>query len=1048
MLARLSKPVSALASTLILSSCLHLQLGGGIASATLTVTPLRDPTQILQQVESPSQQDLLEAFPEGNWDQAGDALKLLLLGNVALNESLFSDDELYLVTAAGGIDYDANGNREIDAMPVVVGGQWHAILSGEQLTKGQVTALTEVVYRSLELDLEALNDALVIAAMDAAAERLVPDLDQSGDVDYQDVLVWNRQYSATSLLASLAQVDELIGAVSDAASAATLRELSLDILGQPAVEGSLFEISGQVSVTSSTRVDGDVNDVQANFHSNDSIDNAQKIINPVVLGGYVNQAGAGEPGASFSNGDTVDFFRADLLAGQRITLVMADAPAVNDIDLYLYDTLGNLIDASLGLSELEQLTVPVDGTYAIAVEAFSGASNYRLALGLGDLAPATAANTEQLRLSDDFVPGEIIARFHPRHSAVNTMEKRARFTGMRARGGLRRANLLRLPPQHSTGNARQLRKLRTLLALKKMRRQQEVSSADLNFYVRASAIPNDTYYYQQSWHYEMINLPAAWNLSQGDEVVVAVVDTGVLLDHPDLEGQLIAGYDFISSTSIAVDGDGIDDDPNDPGDSTGPTRSSFHGTHVAGTIAASSNNVRGVSGIAWNARIMPLRALGAGGGTTYDVLQAVRYAAGLSNDSGRLPQQSADIINLSLSGGGFSASAQALYSEVAARGVIVVAAAGNENSSAFAYPASYNDVISVSAVNIRRERASYSNFGSRIDVAAPGGDGLTRDVNGDGIADLILSTSGDDSESAVRNTYQLLQGTSMAAPHVAGVIALMKAVDPALDSTSLRNALQQGLLTEDLGSAGRDNIYGHGLINANKAVLAAQAMASGEDIRDLPALSVSVAALNYGTLATRLPLVISNGGTGLLQVDAVDSADSWLTIEPAEVDGNGLGSYFVNLDRSQLAIGSYRSSITVSSNAGTTTLQVILQQADPSIADSGDAGLLYILLVNAKNGEVEGEASAYPQAGKYLYSFREVPAGDYQIYAGADADNDFFICDAGEACGAWPVLHSQPAIIQLRQDLSGMNFSATFNTGIISASGPGDKRRGWRRPGH
>lgn len=590
------------------------------------------------------------------------------------------------------------------------------------------------------------------------------------------------------------------------------------------------------------------------------------------------------------------------------------------------------------------------------------------------------------------------------------MEKRARFTGMRVRGGLRRANLLRLPQHLSASNSRQERKLRTLLALKKMRRLPEVSSADLNYYVRPSATPNDAYYYQQSWHYEMINLPEAWNLSRGEEVVVAVVDTGILLDHPDLENQLVPGFDFISSTSISVDGDGLDEDPSDPGDSTGHARSSFHGTHVAGTVAASTNNVRGVSGVAWDARIMPLRALGAGGGTTYDVLQAVRYAAGLSNDSGRLPQRPADIINLSLSGGGFSSSGQALYSEVAARGVIVVAAAGNENSGDFSYPASYNGVISVSAVNIRGERASYSNFGSRIDVAAPGGDGRTRDVNGDGIADLILSTSGDDSDGSIRNTYSLLQGTSMAAPHVSGVTALMKAIDPQLNSDSLRNLLQQGLITNDLGVTGRDNIFGHGLINANKAVLAAQALASGEDIHELPALSASVTALNFGTLATRLPLVISNAGTGHLRIDSIDTADIWLAVEPAETDEDGLGSYSVNLDRNLIPIGSHRSSITISSNAGTTTIQVILQQADPDMQGSGDAGLLYMLLVNAHSGQVEQEASAHVQAGEYVYKFSQVPPGDYQIYSGSDADNDLFICDAGEACGAWPVLDSQAAI--------------------------------------
>jgi len=1030
---RFAKFILILNGALMLSSCLHLQLGGGIDSATVTVTPLREPTQILQQVASPSQETLRQAFPDGDWEEFSDLVKLVLLGNIALDQSLFTDTELYLVTAAGGLDYDADTDQNFDETSTVVGGQWHAILTGEQLTGSQVTVLTEIIYRSLQLDLKDMSDAQVFAALDSAAERLVADLDQSGDVDYLDVLRWNRQYSAPTLLVSIAAVDALAAAVRDAASAATLRELSLEILGEPAPVGSLFEVSGHVTVSSSTRVDSDVNDPQANFSNNDSIANAQEVINPVVLGGYVNAPGSGKAGSSQLSGDADDFFRADLLAGQLITLVMADDPVINDLDLYLYDSLGNLVDASLGLSELEQLTVPTDGSYAINVSAFIGASNYRLALGLGEL-----ASVDQLRLSDDFVPGEIIARFQQQKASVNTLAKRARHTGMRVRGGLHRANLLLMPKKTGTTNTRQARKLRTLLALKKLRRDNGVSSADVNFYTRASAIPNDVYYNQQSWHYEMINLPSAWNHSQGEATVVAVIDTGVLLGHPDLQGQLLPGYDFIS----------MDDNPEDPGDSSGPARSSFHGTHVAGTIAATSNNLRGVSGIAWQARIMPLRVLGPGGGTTYDVLQAVRYAAGLSNDSGQLPQQRADVINLSLSGGGFSATSQALYSQVAALGVLVVAAAGNDSSGSFEYPASYADVISVSAVNINRQRASYSNFGTRIDVAAPGGDALTRDVNGDGIADMILSTSGDDSVFPIRTTYELLQGTSMAAPHVAGVLALMKAIDPQLDSRSLANVLQQGLITDDLGSPGRDNIFGHGLINANKAVLIAQSLASGEDIQDVPSVSVSVSSLNFGTLATRLPLTITNGGTGQLQIDSISMADSWLTIEAVQVDDAGLGSYFIKLDRSQLSVGSHSSSIVINSNAGSTTMQVILQQPDPNQELSGDAGLLYLLLVNAASGEVEQETSVLVEAGDYAYSFSDVPQGDYQIYAGSDADNDFFICDSGEACGAWPVLDARAAVIQLRQDLSDMNFSVTFNTGIISSQATRNQRDGLRRSGH
>jgi serine protease len=441
-----------------------------------------------------------------------------------------------------------------------------------------------------------------------------------------------------------------------------------------------------------------------------------------------------------------------------------------------------------------------------------------------------------------------------------------------------------------------------------------------------------------------------------------------------------------------------------------------------------------------------MRALGAGGsGTSYDVLQAVRFAAGLANDSGTLPARAADVINLSLSGGGYSSTAQSLYTEVAARNIIVVAAAGNESSGTFGYPASYNHVISVSAVNINRQRAFYSNFGSRIDVAAPGGDGGTRDVNGDGVADLILSTSGDDSVFPVRMTYSLLQGTSMAAPHVAGVVALMKSIYPQLNADTFENLLVQGLLTDDLGSPGRDNIFGFGLINANKSVLTAQSLASGEGIGDAPSIATSASALNFGTLAVELPLTINNGGTGELLINSITASDPWLLISALEIDSAGLGSYRITIDREQLPVGSHLSSIVISSNAGDALIQVILQQPDPDTLATGNAGLHYILLVNADNGAVEQQQIADAVSGEYLYRFTAVPAGNYQIIAGSDADNDFFICDAGEACGAWPVLDNQPAIIQLRQNLNGIDFTSTFNTGIISSSVDDNKRPGLRR---
>ena len=303
--------------------------------------------------------------------------------------------------------------------------------------------------------------------------------------------------------------------------------------------------------------------------------------------------------------------------------------------------------------------------------------------------------------------------------------------------------------------------------------------------------------FQSQWHYPLINLPEAWDTTVGNaDVLVAVIDTGILFNHPDLAGQLVSGYDFVRNPDEALDGDGIDPDPSDPGSSSRGGSESFHGTHVSGTVAARSDNFQGVAGSAFGARVMPLRALGAGGtGTSYDIGQAVRFAAGLPNDSGTVPDAPADIINLSLGGAPFDQSTQNLYNEVRAAGVIVVAAAGNNASSMPLYPASYNNVISVSAVDAQRRLAAYSNFGSAVDLSAPGGDRGV-DLNGDGFPDGILSTSAEiQSDNTFNYVYSFLDGTSFAAPHVSGVLALMKSVNP--DLTPAGHRQSAGLWSTD-----------------------------------------------------------------------------------------------------------------------------------------------------------------------------------------------------------------------------------------------------------
>ncbi len=323
-------------------------------------------------------------------------------------------------------------------------------------------------------------------------------------------------------------------------------------------------------------------------------------------------------------------------------------------------------------------------------------------------------------------------------------------------------------------------------------------------YAYRMVIPNDPSFSSQ-WHYSTIGLPSAWDTILGAAVIVAVIDSGIRNDHPDLGGVAVTGFDFIDNTANG-DGDGEDGDPTDPGCPDIDPNDLSHGTHVSGTIAALSNNGVGVAGVNWGGtspiRIMPLRVLGqvmpfsnpnnCGVGSFADIAQAIIHAA----DHG------AKIINMSLGGSSGSPTTDSAISYARSRGVTLLAAAGNDGCGAISYPARNPNVIAVGATTITDTRASYSNCGPELDVTAPGGSS----------AGGVLSTTG---SPAGGNTYAAFQGTSMATPHAAGLAALMYGrgiTDPALIETTLESTAL------DLGAPGFDNEFGHGRIRANMAI--------------------------------------------------------------------------------------------------------------------------------------------------------------------------------------------------------------------------------------
>jgi hypothetical protein len=270
-----------------------------------------------------------------------------------------------------------------------------------------------------------------------------------------------------------------------------------------------------------------------------------------------------------------------------------------------------------------------------------------------------------------------------------------------------------------------------------------------------------------------VSAPGAWTRTRGAaSVVVAVIDTGGT-SHPDLNANTVAGYDFISDSANAADGGGWDSDASDPGDGGGSSRSSWHGTHVAGTIGAVSDS-SGVVGVAPSTTMQHIRVLGTRGGSIADIASGIIWASGGSVPGTTPNRTPAKVINMSLGGPSYSCEStfQNAINTAVSRGTTVVVAAGNDDEDArYSSPANCNNVITVAAVSSSGNRASFSNYGSTVDIAAPG-------VN-------IYSTINSGYSLPSTPSWTSYQGTSMAAPHVAGVVALMLASNPSLTPQSI-----------------------------------------------------------------------------------------------------------------------------------------------------------------------------------------------------------------------------------------------------------------------
>lgn len=337
--------------------------------------------------------------------------------------------------------------------------------------------------------------------------------------------------------------------------------------------------------------------------------------------------------------------------------------------------------------------------------------------------------------------------------------------------------------------------------------------------VYATALePNDPAYRDHQWHYRAISLPRAWSVTNGmgSPVTVAVLDTGIRPEHPDLGTNIVTGWDFVNG----------DNDPTDTPDPNNSMKGASHGTHVAGTVGAVTNNGLGVAGVNWGVRIMPVRVLDSMGSGSYSLIaEAIMWAA----DHG------AHVINMSLSGR--SEPGPSLRDAVRYalnKGVTLVAAAGNSYGAVTEYPAALPGVISVSATDRGNELAIYSSYGPSVTLSAPGGSKLEP-------GGAVFSTFYTATDPNNFNNYGWMQGTSMATPHVSGLVSLMISSFGSMTPEEITRRLCD--TAQDLGDIGRDDLYGSGLINGyaamtqstmDKAVFAVMTNSDSPELKSSP----------------------------------------------------------------------------------------------------------------------------------------------------------------------------------------------------------------------
>ena len=828
-----------------------------------------------------------------------------------------------------------------------------------------------------------------------------------------------------------------------------------------------YTINGTLYSNRYTEVDGDVqNTLKYTVRDNNSLSSAQVLQNPTDVIGHIGDNTVDivivENGFCFDNDndgacdtqtlenfDTEDWYKVTAAPNLTVTLqneglIYEDLPdnpgsyycceyETMDLDLLLYNEDGSLANYSYtdsSTSTRKIIALPDSGTFYAVVKANSGHAKYVLTFGSN----VEGASAAYFNPNDNFAKDRFISYipFGPEFIADGNetypvdiypdSDIATKFiqSDQDDRKGLRRFNLsIESEFKRIFGvshlnniqdNPEQVEYLKHWKVLQHYKELHPRLNLELDLKAKLTNFTRDPRWNLQ-WNLQQIGLETALTAigQETKDVAVAVLDGGGPLADSTADTTsafLPGGFDFVD----------FDNDPTDPQSASGS-----HGTHVGSTIAAlnDGNNING-----FGIGVVSMRVMGTSGtGFTSDIIQGMLFAGGLPNSTGSVYQGTTPIkaMNLSLgsTGGGCSNSYQGVFNDLYDRNISVVSSSGNaaqEAPGAYGYPASCENVISVAATAANGLRAYYSTYNDAVDIAAPGGD-VGADVNADGYSDGVLAFDSNED-------LAFYQGTSMASPHVAGAIGILYALVPELLASQVDALIIDGHLVNDIGPEGKDDDYGYGLLNINKAV----ARIIDEEGLDFTYGSIDPGTANLGLEFNSYDINVTKVGEGELSVSSfTNDLPSAVTISEIDVDESGFGTYRLTFDRSSLPDGLYRTNTRVTfSNeniqSSVATFQVGPERERPYVEFVST--YLYqvdevggtISLVFGNDGEmVDGEVG---------FTAENLPDGQYYFSYFSFIDN--FIRDVGEFEARYPDAGSGLQYM----NLSGSDLNTSVTLGV------------------